>query len=49
MKVKLTGSKPWKKENLHLALIVSKEEKDGFAICNAVDVRIDKPTPFEYK
>ena len=49
MKVKLTGSKPWKKENLHLALIVSKEEKDGFAICNAVDVPIDKPTLFEYK
>ena len=49
MQVKTTGSKPWKVENLHLALIVSKEEKGGFAICNAVDVPIDEPTPFEYK
>ena len=39
----------WKRENLHLAVIVSSEEKNGVVVCNAVDVPIDVPTPFEYK
>ena len=39
----------WKKENLHLAIIVSSEEKNGVVVCNAVDVPIDAPTPFDYK
>lgn len=37
--------KAWKVENLHLALIVS---KDG-EVCNAIDCPIDAPTPFDYK
>lgn len=43
----------WKKENLHLALFVSYGEKSGdkisYTVCNAVDVPIDAPTPFDYK
>lgn len=49
MKLKLTGSKPWKVENLHLAVIVSRGEKAGYAVCNAIDCPIDEPTPFEYR
>lgn len=49
MKVKLTGSKPWKIENLHLAVIASRGEKDGYTVCNAIDCPIDAPTPFEYR
>jgi len=41
--------KSWKRENLHLAVIVSSEGKSGYTVCNAVDVPIDEPTPFEYK
>lgn len=41
--------KTWKVEDLHLAVIVSKEGKNGFAVCNAVDAPIDAPTPFDYK
>ncbi len=45
--------KAWKVENLHLAVFVSYGEKDGdkiaYSVCNAVDVPIDAPTPFEYK
>lgn len=41
--------KEWVREELHLAVIVSKEGKNGFTVCNAVDVPIDAPTPFEYK
>lgn len=41
----------WKVENLHLAAFVSYGEPatSGCAVCNAVDVPIDQPTPFEYK
>ena len=40
----------WEVENLHLAIIVSAEEENGgYAVCNAVDVPIDAPTPFDYK
>lgn len=39
----------WKKENLHLAIIVSSEEKSGYVVCNVVDCPIDAPTPFDYK
>ncbi len=39
----------WKVENLHLAVIVSSEGEKGFTVCNAVDVPIDAPTPFDYK
>jgi len=49
MKVK----KDWKPENLHLAVFVSHGVQDGskieYTVCNAVDVPIDAPTPFEYK
>lgn len=41
--------KAWKVEELHLAVIVSKEAKNGYAVCNAVDVPIDASTPFDYK
>ena len=41
--------KAWVVENLHLAVIVSKEGEKGYTVCNAVDVPIDAPTPFEYK
>lgn len=49
MKLKLSGSKPWKVENLHLAVIVSRGEKAGYTVCNAIDCPIDEPTPFEYR
>ena len=39
----------WKVENLHLAIIVSAEGEKGYTVCNAVDVPIDAPTPFDYK
>lgn len=42
----------WEVENLHLAVFVSYGEQNGsrmeYAVCNAVDVPIDAPTPFEY-
>lgn len=42
----------WEVENLHLAVFVSYGEQNGsrmqYAVCNAVDVPIDVPTPFEY-
>ena len=41
--------KAWKTENLHLAVIVSAADGSKYAVCNAVDVPIDEPTPFEYK
>ncbi len=45
--------KSWKVENLHLAVFASYGEQDGdkllYSVCNAVDVPIDAPTPFEYK
>ena len=45
--------KAWKKENLHLAIFVSNGTKSGdnisYTVCNAVDVPINAPTPFEYK
>ena len=40
--------KKWVVENLHLAVFVSYDDADGYAVCNAVDVPIDAPTPFEY-
>lgn len=42
-------AKAWKVENLHLAVIVSKQVENGYVVCNAVDVPIDAPTPFDYK
>ena len=41
--------KAWKKENLHLAVVVSAADGSKYTVCNAVDVPIDEPTPFEYK
>lgn len=42
----------WEVENLHLAVFVSYGEQNGsrmeYTVCNAVDVPIDAPTPFEY-
>ena len=42
----------WKVENLHLAVFASYGVADGatlvYNVCNAVDVPIDAPTPFEY-
>lgn len=42
----------WEVENLHLAVFVSYGEPKGsriaYTVCNAVDVPIDAPTPFEY-
>ena len=40
--------KKWVLENLHLAIFVSYDDVDGYSVCNAVDVPIDAPTPFEY-
>lgn len=44
--------KNWEVENLHLAVFVSYGEQNGsrmeYTVCNAVDVPIDAPTPFEY-
>lgn len=45
----LDVKKTWEKENLHLAIIVSSEEKAGYVVCNVVDVPLDVPTPFDYK
>lgn len=42
-------AKAWKVENLHVAVIVSKKVDDNYVVCNAVDVPINAPTPFEYK
>lgn len=39
----------WKKENLHVALIVSVKQGNKYVVCNAIDCPIDTPTPFEYK
>ena len=40
----------WKIENMHLALVVSHDEgKSKYTVCNAVDVPLTEPTPFEYK
>ena len=40
----------WKIENMHLALFVSHDEgKSKYTVCNAVDVPLTEPTPFEYK
>lgn len=41
--------KAWKTENLHLAIIVSSKGKTDYSVCNAVDVPVDAPTPFDYK
>jgi hypothetical protein len=49
MDVKLTGSKAWNAEKLHLAMIVSSKEGSRYVVCNAIDCPIDAPTPFEYK
>ena len=49
MDVKLTGAKPWKVENLHLAMIVSSKVGSRYVVCNAVDCPIGASTPFEYK
>lgn len=42
----------WKLENLHLAVFASHGVVEGkniaYSVCNAVDVPIDTPTPFEY-
>jgi hypothetical protein len=42
----------WKVENLHLAVFASHGVASGstvsYQVCNAVDVPIDAPTPFEY-
>ena len=42
----------WKVEDLHLAVFASYGEVQGknvaYSVCNAVDVPIDAPTPFEY-
>ena len=42
----------WKVENLHLAVFASHGVNEGkaiaYTVCNAVDVPIDAPTPFEY-
>ena len=44
--------KTWKVEKLHLAVFASYGEQNGskvtYTVCNAVDVPIDAPTPFEY-
>ena len=44
--------KKWKAENLHLAVFASYGEGTGtrltYSVCNAVDVPITEPTPFEY-
>ena len=43
----------WNEDNLHLAVFASYGEANGkkvtYSVCNAVDVPIDAPTPFEYK
>ena len=39
----------WKKENLHVAVIVSVKKGNKFVVCNAIDCPIDAPTPFDYK
>ena len=43
----------WELDNLHLAVFashgVAKGSKVTYTVCNAVDVPIDAPTPFEYK
>ena len=39
----------WVVDELHLAVVVSKEGKSVYTACNAVDVPIDAPTPFQYK
>ena len=39
----------WKKDNLHVALIVSVKKGNKYVVCNAVDCPIDAPTPFDYK
>lgn len=49
MDLKLTGSKAWNLEELHLAVVVAKEGKGAYTACNAVDVTLDAPTPFQYK
>ena len=45
-------NKKWKAENLHLAVFASYGEGTGtrltYSVCNAVDVPITEPTPFEY-
>lgn len=42
----------WKVENLHLAVFashgVSDDSRVAYTVCNAVDVPINAPTPFEY-
>ena len=42
----------WKVENMHLAVFVSQGVQQGsrisYSVCNAVDVPIDSPSPFEY-
>ena len=42
----------WKVENMHLAVFASQGVPQGskiaYTVCNAVDVPIDAPTPFEY-
>lgn len=46
------GKPMWKVENLHLAAFVSTRVTEGskvsYSVCNAVDVPITEPTPFEY-
>ena len=39
----------WKKENLHVAIIVSVKKGSRYVVCNAVDCPIDAPTAFDYK
>ena len=39
----------WKKENLHVAVIVSVKKGNKFVVCNAIDCPIDASTPFDYK
>ena len=44
----------WVVENMHMAVFVSRavpvsvDTPNGYVVCNAVDVPIDAPTPFEY-
>lgn len=48
----MTLKNKWKVENMHLAVFVSKGVVKGsrieYSVCNAVDVPINAPTPFEY-
>ena len=39
----------WKKENMHIVVFVTKENKEGkYIVNNVIDCPVDAVTPFEY-